>query len=142
VGFFILGFLFPWCFLPIPLALSLLLVTTGVEVDQRNNRVRKYSGWLGKRWGIWLPLSHFQRVRLEEFVVNKKSEGAIRFNPTSSRTYDILLVDRDEKIYELNDFFDYHQALRCLAEIEKTGIESENAYALYTQSLRKRRRQR
>ncbi|MCZ4409879.1 hypothetical protein O3Q51_13745 [Cryomorphaceae bacterium 1068] len=142
VVFFIFGFLFPWCFLLIFPSLSLLLITTGVEVDSRNNRVRNYSGWLGNRFGVWLPLSHFQKVRLEEFVVSKKSEGAVRFNPTSSRTYDILLLDKYGKIYELNDFFEYDLALECMREIEKTGIEAENAYALYTQSLYQRKRRR
>jgi hypothetical protein len=140
--FLILGVFFPWCMLLILPALTLILFTTGVEIDLAKGRVRKYRGWLGKHWGIWFPLAHFQKVTLEEFVVEKAKGSFFRYYRTSSRTYDILLRDKYGKDYELNDFFDYHLALKCYEALKEFGLEHQNKYAEYTAELMKNRRTR
>ncbi|MEM9052059.1 MAG: hypothetical protein AAGC47_08420 [Bacteroidota bacterium] len=118
----------------------LLLFTTGVEIDLDGIRVRKYTGWLGIRWGIWLPLSHFKKVELEEFVVSKPVDGWNRYGRTSSKTFDILLIDSDDKIFELNDFFEYSKAVACFESIKSIGLKGENKYAIETRRISERRR--
>ena len=128
-----------WLFM-LTSCILLLLFTTGVEIDQDIGRVRKYTGWLHLRWGIWLPLNHFTKVELEEFVVTKPVDSWNRFGPTSSKTFDILLIDVDDEIFELNDFFDYDKAVECFESIKLTGLKGENKYALETLKLTQRRR--
>lgn len=140
--FLALSLFFPWCFLLIFPALTLLFFTTGVEIDFHKGKIRKYRGWLGKHWGIWFPLAHFQKVILEEFVVSKPKGGFFRYHRTSSRTFDILLRDKYGKDFELNDFFDYHLALECYNALKDYGLESQNKYAEYTAKLMAKRRTR
>jgi hypothetical protein len=135
-------FFSPWIFLLLVLFVPLLFFTTGVDIDGQERRVRKYRGLFGCHWGIWLPLEHFNKVILEEFVVTKPSGGFFRYQRTSSKTYDILLENRDGGIFELNDFFDYSKSEKCFNELRKLRLDSENKYAIQTAELIKKRKER
>lgn len=141
-SFLVLGFFFKWPFVLVVPSLALLLLTTGVEVDLRNKSARKYRGWLGYHQGVWLPLSHFQKAVLEDFEISRSAGGRHRFNTSSSRTFDVLLLDRYGKEFELNDFFEYKSALRCIGALEKAGLEVEDKYAQHTRKLFAKHRRR
>jgi len=137
----IAGIFHSWLwFLMLPSCVMLLLFTTGVEIDSDKFMVRKYTGWMNYHWGIWLPLRHFKKVELEEFVVSKPTGGLNRYDRTSSKTFDILLISKEDEIYELNDFFDYNKAVLCLNAIKSTGLDSEDKYAIETDRIRETRR--
>ncbi len=102
-------------------AVCLFSATTGLEIDGVEKRVRKYSAFFNFRRGIWLPLKFFTGAELGETVVNYAHRTFFRYNRSTSRTFDVVLLRSDDgDPYCINDFFEYSDARKGLLAIADT----------------------
>lgn len=138
-----LAFWSVFAFLLFPLAMILFFSDSGVEIDPRALQVRKYIGFATYRKGIWIPLKHFTKVELEETLVLFQHRSFFRYQPSTSRTFDVEVHTANGDKFQINDFFDYEQAVMCgevIARLSK--INFQNRYAEKTAEMMSRQRRR
>jgi len=133
----------PFALILFPLAVVLFIADSGVEIDSKQLRVRRYIGFSRFRRGIWIPLKHFSGAELKETLVLNQSKSFFRYQRSTSRTFDVLLTMPDGEKFEINDFFEYGQAVACGEAIARLiNVKLRNHYAEKTAELRRRPRRR
>lgn len=92
------------------LALSMLLVKTGVEVDKKNLQVRSYKEFLGSRWGSWYALND-ARIAVIEYARSAaimSSRGSS--NLVRSETFDLYIKYKSGARILIHEFTKYKYA--------------------------------
>jgi hypothetical protein len=142
IGIAIAAVYLPIVLISLVIPVGLFLASTGVEIDINGKRFRRYTKLFGVRRGIWLPADHFVSARLVEYRSGKRMLGVKRYGYTSSKTFDILLINRSGEEFELNDFLDYENAVNCLQSLNSLGLETKNVYAEETARALSRKNRR
>ena len=139
-------------FLVITVGFLLMVVSTGIEVDITQKRLRKYKSILFVRFGVWESLTNIITVELRYNANSVKIKGAftqpmIAFpvllpNPGgAAKTFDLYLVDDvgEEKL--INQFLKISLAiktLKVLAQIPNLKIVNHFDKMMTTQRTNRR----
>ena len=106
----------------IPFGIVLFLNKKGVAIDLKNERVRPYLDLILLKVGLWIPLSHFDRVELFRYsgvmFMNSRAQNAW------IRSFDTALVTKSGEIrLELGSFTDRKEAETSARDVaELTGL--------------------
>jgi hypothetical protein len=123
------------------LAILLLLVETGISVDKKNGRVRKYFSLFSIRFGEWVYLSRYEKIILESSKETLNHMGTMHSpSSTSSLTYEIMLKNNTNS-FELYEFTEYEVAKRMFEELaQHVNLPCENSVDIKRKSALNRRR--
>jgi hypothetical protein len=102
------------------LGIILILLRSGIEIDEGRKSVRKFYDCFSIRFGRWISVKNMQAVELR--FTNESKTMQHRGGQTSVRTktFDIVFVKKSGTSYELNDFKSYHVATQALKLISQT----------------------
>ena len=126
---------FPLGFLITAIAISLLLIKSGVEIDVSLKKIRCYNEFFSMRFGSWTDLNKVKELELR--LTNESQEMSYRSisNTIRTKTYDIWLIQNNNKGYEFHCFDKYDLAMQVLRVIEyDCSIPVRN---LITEAMRK-----
>jgi hypothetical protein len=134
----------------IVIGLMFILVTSGVQIDTKTNRIKKYHT-VGpielKDSGSWIDLKTIVEIKLKYNTNDGNTYRPIYLAkaPSTLTTYDLILTDGFDKKVVLYDFKDMRQALKTMTYLEKNSnckIVNEVKENIHSklQSRRKRRR--
>ena len=105
-------------------AVGVFTIATGIEIDYKNNCIRKYKSVFGYDWGKWKSLDKMVSAELKYYINNKTIGGsvtAVGVLPSSgpAKAFDLVFTnDLDEKD-EFNSFTKYSFALKTMMALEK-----------------------
>ncbi len=129
------------------IAIAIIGIKTGIEVDVENRQLRKYKQLFIIRFGEFTSLKNTLKIKL---VLNKyDSKLAIpvrnlawREDPAQLTTFDLIIVDNTENKTVFNQFIKYSLAdktMKALSKIENLDTFNEVAGVLQKQRQMRRR---
>lgn len=135
----------------VSVGIILMVLSTGVEVDDAKQRIRKYKSILFLKFGAWHYLRNIIQVdlRYNAHAVKIKGPALTNFvvpwvapNPGgAAKTFDLFLVDDVGEERLLNQFLKYALAVKALSALEKMGrIKTINHFEGMMKSQRSTRR--
>ena len=136
------------------IAILLFLAVTGVEIDEKNRRYRKYSVICGIKWGRWMEFSENDKVYLMLSIETMTVfPGGHAFplsvitptnfyngNKSKTITYDVIMENEQCVRLIVNDFSRYKDAQSALRSFQRAGCPVRNKVAEKISENRKRRR--
>ncbi|MBK7128207.1 MAG: hypothetical protein IPM74_12735 [Crocinitomicaceae bacterium] len=142
---FILGgfLLFFSAFISLPVmavGIGMIVISTGVDVDNNENKLRKYKSVFGYKWGNWINISHIKKIELIYDFNTGKLPGVLQGNvyPTpigapnrggTLKTFDLYLTYQNNERILLNKFNKAGLALGVMKELQKFSfLEIDNQY--------------
>jgi len=137
IGFVYIGLL---SILIAMVALALFLSVSGIEIDTRLLRYRKYKVIAGIKFGKWSPFTtndSFQlwlssesgRYMYTTYGTTPAFVAPTNFyngNKSKSITYDLILVLATGEKHIVNDFFKYSTAKKALSVLESAGCATRD----------------
>lgn len=124
---------------------AMILLASGVQIDTKNNTVRKYFSVGFIYIGKWKRLENISKITLKY-----NSQKGTTYRPiflskdaASLRTYDLVFSEPKKSNYVFFEFIDYKTATKALEELSKiTPCEIENQIHAHRLEQQKRRRRR
>lgn len=127
----LLVFLHPIFLIPgFGIGILLILTSTGIEVDLKNNRIRKFKKFLLKASGkTWYDLTEMEAVILRYNANGGGSFGNFDFLPVprplilpvprTAKTFDMFFIIKGSEPIEFNQFNQYSLAVKTIKAIPK-----------------------
>lgn len=108
------------------IGLLFILVSSGVQIDTKLNRIKKYHsvGPIELRdSGTWIDLKNIVEIKLKYNTNEGNTYRPIYLAkaPSTLTTYDLILTDKFNKKVVLYDFKDIRQALKTMTHLEKAS---------------------
>jgi hypothetical protein len=129
--------------LVIPVGLSLLAHSAGLELDFENQKYRQYYSFFGKKKGDWFSLETYKAVIIlqKEGKTSVVSTNMLASSTISLREHQVFLTDQTHRKRLYLKHFDTHEQARkfALEFMEKTGIPLERFDPVISQQTRNRR---
>ena len=141
----LLFFWHPLFALFIVVGIAMILLASGIQIDTKNNMVRKYFSVGFIYIGKWKRLENISKISLKYNSHKGTTYRPIYLSkaPTILRTYDLVLTDNWKISKVLFEFTDYKIATKTLEELSKnTTCEIENQIHAHRLEQQKRRRRR
>lgn len=130
--------------------LILMILSTGIEVDVVNQRIRKYQSFLFLRFGVWHGLKYIIQVELKYNPNSANIRGPVQ--PTfafpvlmpnpggTAKTFDLYLIDDLGNENMINPFLKISLALKTLKALE--GISHLKIVNRFEEMMKTQRRDR
>lgn len=101
------------------LAISLFLVSSGVQIDVEGRRARVYKAIGSLRFGTWVGMERYKSVSLRftnesQVLTSRASQTNVRV-----RTFDLHLTTSSGEPILFHDFTDYTKARKCAETMAK-----------------------
>jgi len=112
------------------IGIGVFTISTGIEIDHKNLKMRKYKGILMYRWGKWLPLNEWEQAKLILSIDNKDMPAQIvnaidvvggARKKSSIRTFDLVVTFKNGTKATINHFLKYSFALKTMQALAKIG---------------------
>lgn len=134
------------------IGIGLMVISTGVDVDHHENKMRKYKSVFGYKWGNWINLSQIKKIELIYDFNTGKLPGVLQGNVYPSpmgtpnragslKTFDLYLTYQNNERILLNKFNKAGLALGIMKELQKFSfLEIDNQYEkMLVESFKARR---
>lgn len=106
--FFLIGILF-------------MFVSSGIQLDSEENRIRKYRSLLGFKFGPWRTLTDVKKIELRYFIegLSGSSSYLAAANTSRVKNYDLYLIFDDKKELKFHTFIKLKPAYRVMKVLKK-----------------------
>ena len=101
------------------LAVCMVSMRSGVEIDVQSKRIRVYKALFRWKVGRWVDLQQFEHVRLRVTSESQVMHARSITNTHRVKTYDLVFRMGKEDQFEFHDFSTYPLAYRALAILVK-----------------------
>lgn len=112
------------------IGISLALLSSGIQIDAKNKKIRKYFAAEVIYFGKWIDLNTIQKILLRYNGHPGNTYRPIYLNkaPSSLRTYDLILTNKDDQSTVLFEFLSRelsNEAMQKLSEITDCEIDNQ-----------------
>lgn len=107
IGGIICSFIFhPICLMAIPVGIMMSASKTGIEINEREKKTRKYVSWVFFKTGIWYDLTKIVKIQLKYNTQHSKIVRPLYLDKgdTTAKTFDLILIDDLGHEIGLNQF--------------------------------------
>lgn len=126
--------------LSVIIGILLFLVSSGIQIDKSQNRIRKYRSLLGFKFGSWRTLDDVKKIELRYFIEGLSgTEGLIAASNTSQvKVFDLYFLNNENKELKYHSFTSLKPAFRFMKYADKNlKILTENFVAEFYKKSRK-----
>lgn len=126
--------------LSVIIGILLFLVSSGIQIDKSQNRIRKYRSLLGFKFGSWRTLDDVKKIELRYFIEGLSgTEGLIAASNTSQvKVFDLYFLNNENTELKYHSFTSLKPAFRFMKYADKNlEILTENFVAEFYKKSRK-----
>lgn len=132
VIFFFIGILF-------------ILMSSGIQLDNEQNRIRKYRSLLGFKFGVWRTLSDVKKIELRYFIegLSGSSSFLAASNTSRVKNFELFLILSNNEEQKFHSFTELKPAYRVMKVLKKEfRIELDNQVTKFHSNVNERAKRR
>ncbi len=126
--------------LSVLIGILLFLVSSGIQIDKSQNRIRKYRSLLGFKFGVWRTLDDVKKIELRYFIEGLSGADSIlaASNTSQVKVFDLYFLVGDLEELKYHSFTTLKPAFRFMKYVDENfKILTENQVVEFYQKSRK-----